>query len=138
MTVIYGRQQFGQLNAAPPRETAHDFARRLLLLRKWEKDNIPLLSPQIALDILLYSAASIGDGGPSSAKEFHLVIGHSKDRVREIMRDLIEQGLLRDMPDARDARVRRIVPTEAGLHLIDEYRNSLVRKLGALEKHVLG
>ena len=134
MTVEYRRDQFLGFNPAPPLETPHEFARRLLALRKWEKDNIPLLSPQIALDILLFSAAAMGVREPAPTKEFHLVTGHSKDRVRELMRELIDQGLLCDMPDSQDARVRRIVPTEAGLQLIGEYRNSLVSKLGALAR----
>lgn len=130
MTVEYRRDQFLGFNPAPPLETPHEFARRLLALRKWEKDNIPLLSPQIALDILLFCTAAMGVREPAPTKEFHLMTGHSKDRVREVMKELSEQGLIRCVPDARDARVRRVVPTDAGLQLIEEYRKSHVERLG--------
>lgn len=129
MTVEYLRDQFVGLTSIPSPEPPHEFARKLLMLRKWERDNIPLLSPQIALDILLHSAAAMGHRGPSPTKEFHLATGHSKDRVREVMRELVDQGLIRYLPDSRDARVRRIVATEAGLQLIEQYRTSHFEKL---------
>lgn len=108
------------------------FARRLLAMRTWERDHLPMVSPQIALDILLYSAASLDAPRPPT-QEFHRVTGHSKDRVREVMRDLMEQGLIRYVPDLRDARVRGVVATAAGLKLIDRYRVNLLGALGSLK-----
>lgn len=129
MTLEYRREQFGAPVPSGFAEPLHEFARNMLLLRKWEKDHIPLLAPQIALDILLYSAASTGVREPVPTKEFHLVIGHSKDRVREVMRELTDQGLIRYLPDIRDARVKRISLTDAGLQLIEQYRSSYLDKL---------
>lgn len=105
------------------------FADRLLTLRQWERAHIPLFSPQIALDILLYAAAAEAAGRRASAKEFHLALGHSKDRVREVTQTLLTEDYIRYSLDPRDARFRRVSLTDRGRGLIESYQNEYVSRI---------
>ena len=107
------------------------FATRLLTLRKWERRHIPLFSPQIALDIMLYAAASEADGRQASAKEFHLALGHSKDRVREVLQSLLTKSWIRHAPDPHDARFKRISLTAMGRELIGTYQSEYVSRVAS-------
>lgn len=106
------------------------FASRKLALRRWERDYVPMFSPQIALDILLYAAVAEASGNPASAKEFHLALGHSKDRTREVAQSLLASHWIQHTPDVRDARVRRVTLTEKGRQLIHEYQRECLARTG--------
>lgn len=106
-------------------ETA-TFAHKQLTLRKWERKNLPMFAPQIAVDVLLHCAAATVYGEFAAAKDFHLVTGHSKDRVREILQQLIDQGFICYLVDPRDTRVRRVMLTPRGAVLMEKYRRAVV------------
>lgn len=108
-----------------------EFAHKLMTLRKWERENLPMFSPQIAVDVLLHCAASALYDEPAASKEFHLATGHSKDRVREIVQQLIDQGIVCYLVDPRDTRVKRVMLTPRGAALVENYRRELVECVGA-------
>lgn len=101
---------------------SESFALRALALRKWERSYLPMFTPQIALDILLYAAAMEASGCLASAKDFHLALGHSKDRTREVSQCLLSSQWIRCTSDSRDARVRRVSLTDRGKDLLWGYQ----------------
>lgn len=98
------------------------FAHRILALRKWERNFVPLFTPQIALDILLFAAAAESAGTLASMKDFYLALGHSKDRTREVARSLLASQWIALSPDMRDARVKRVSLTDKGRDLLRQYQ----------------
>lgn len=103
---------------------ARRFARRLLLLRAWEREHIPLLTPLISLDVLLLAASHDGARGALPVKTFHLALMHSQDRVREVIKHLVEDDWLRLDEDGSDGRVKSVRPTEKLMIMLDEYERS--------------
>lgn len=93
----------------------------LLARRIWERERFPLFKPQIALDIILYSTLQSERGSPACAKDFHIAIGSSPDRVRQVLNQLEHDGWIRSFADRQDARLRRIVPTARALEMVEEY-----------------
>ena len=106
-----------------------EFAHKLMALRKWERENLPMFSPQIAVDVLLHCAASALDDEPAASKEFHLATGHSKDRVREVVQQLIDLGVVCYLVDPRDTRVKRVMLTPRGAALVERYRQEMVERV---------
>ena len=107
-----------------------EFAHKLMTLRKWERENLPMFSPQIAVDVLLHCATSALYDEPAATKEFYLATGHSKDRLREIVQHLIDQGLVCYLIDPRDTRVKRVMLTPKGAGLVERYRGEMMRRVG--------
>lgn len=107
-----------------------EFAHKLITLRKWERENLPMFAPQIAVDVLLHCAASALCDEPAASKEFHLATGHSKDRVREIVQQLIDLGVVCYLIDPRDTRVKRVMLTPRGATLVENYRRELLGCVG--------
>ncbi len=97
------------------------FARRMLLLRAWERERIPSLTPLISVDVLLLAASRDGVDGPSSIKLFHLALNYSQDRIREVIRKLVEDGWLRIEHYDGDGRVKCVRPTEKLITMLAEY-----------------
>lgn len=85
-----------------------------------------MFAPQIAVDILLHCAAATADGEFAPAKDFHLATGHSKDRVREVLQQLIDLGFMCYLIDPRDSRVRRVMLTPRGAVLMAKYRRAVM------------
>jgi DNA-binding MarR family transcriptional regulator len=101
-------------------ELAH-FATNMLKIRKWERANLPLLKPQIALDVLLYSMITATRSYPRPTKEVHLEIGYSQDRVRETIGMLVCDNWLAREPCLRDRRIVCLHPTDRAISLMREY-----------------
>ena len=69
-----------------------DFAKKLKAILSWERASFPLYQPQIARDVLIYSALSSADNGLATMKNIHFETSHSEDRVREIIRQPFSGG----------------------------------------------
>lgn len=110
--------------------TTAEFAHKLMALRKWERENLPMFSPQIAMDVLLHCASSALYDEPAATKEFYLTTGYSKDRLREIAQQLIDQGLVCYLIDPQDTRVKRVMLTPKGALLVDRYRAEMLKHVG--------
>ncbi len=93
----------------------------LLSRRAWERQQLPLFKPQIAFDIILYCTLYAARNTPACTKDFHLAIGSSQDRVRQVLKELARDGWIYSLPDPLDARVRRIVPSAKALAMLDDY-----------------
>jgi len=91
------------------------------MVRKWERGNIPFLSPQIALDIAVYAAALRLEQRQMPSKNVHLTVGHSPDRVREVISELVADGWIERSADPRDRRIRLIRATDRLLDLMGAY-----------------
>ena len=100
------------------------FSRHLLSVRIWEYKNIPKLVPQISLDVLLYSASRV-DG--AAVKEFHHALGHSQDRIREVLNHFSRQGWVEIRQSQSDGRTKRVIPTQKLISIVAEYRAALLR-----------
>ena len=59
-------------------------ARRLLLLRSWERQHMPMAGSIIAGDIVLLALAR-DDGDAARVKDFHLSLHYSEDRVSQVL-----------------------------------------------------
>lgn len=104
--------------AALPRAALCEF---LLARRAWERQHVPLFKPQIAFDIILYCTLRSERSTPARPKDFHLAIGSSQDRVRQVLGELARDGWIEIAPDPSDARMKRIMPTARALAVIDDY-----------------
>ena len=98
------------------------FAASMLKLREWERSRVPMFAPQIALDVILYAVANLSSGQMARTKDFHLAIGNSQDRVREVMRFLENDGWIRSEADPSDARLKRIAPCKKSIDLVASYQ----------------
>lgn len=98
------------------------FAASVLKLREWERSRVPMFAPQIALDVILYAVANLSSGQLARTKDFHLAIGNSQDRVREVMRFLENDGWIRSEADPTDARLKRIAPCQKSIDLVATYQ----------------
>lgn len=99
-------------------------ARRLLLLRSWERQNMPMAGSKIAGDIVLLALAR-EDGDPARVKDFHLSLHYSEDRVSQVLKELVREGWLTMERDNADRRMRKVYASDR-LHLLfDEYRRFL-------------
>jgi len=99
-------------------------------MRAWEREHIPLPSPQISLDVLLLAASRDSENGDVQVKNFHLALKHSEDRVREIIKSLVADGWLRMDEHSDDGRVKLVRPTDKLMLLLGEYERSLIEMLG--------
>lgn len=99
----------------------HSFLNAQLSIRKWERAHIPFLSPQIALDIVIYAAALRLEQRPLPSKNVHLTVGHSADRVREVLSELVAEGWIERVVDPSDRRIRLIRATDKLLNLMEDY-----------------
>lgn len=97
----------------------------MLLLRAWERDCLPLLTPLISVDVLLLAASRDGMNGAVPIKHFHLALNHSQDRVREVIKQLVEDDWLRIEADDTDGRVKSVRPTDRLMTMLGEYERSV-------------
>lgn len=101
--------------------TLHSFLNATLAVRKWERANVPFLSPQIALDIAIYAAALRLEQRQLPSKNVHLTVGHSADRVREVISELVAEGWIERIVHPSDRRIRLIRATDKLLDLMNDY-----------------
>jgi hypothetical protein len=101
--------------------SAEAFAKKLKVIREWERANLPMNQPQIALDILIYGQLAGYEFGDAGMKDLHLNIQHSEDRVREVRKNLIMNGWLAIDPHGVDGRSKCIRPTPRLTSLFEEY-----------------
>jgi DNA-binding MarR family transcriptional regulator len=90
-------------------------------LRLWERREIQLYSPQIALDILLHTTVATRRDQPAKIKHIHLAIGYSEDRVREIIKDLVANNFLELVRDQLDGRSKLVIPTAKTADILGKY-----------------
>ena len=79
-------------------------ARRLLLLRSWERQHMPMAGSVIAGDIVLLALAR-EDGDAARVKDFHLSLHYSEDRVSQVLKALVRDGWLTMERDEDDRRI---------------------------------
>ena len=103
-------------------------ARRLLLLRSWERQNLPMAGSKIASDIVLFAIAR-DDGDAARVKDFHLSLHYSEDRVSQVLKELVREGWLTMESDDSDRRMRKVYPSDQLRLLFDEYQRFLVELL---------
>lgn len=108
----------------------HSFAEGSLAIRRWERNFVPFSSPQIALDIALYATASKLKNRFVSSKSVHLTVGHSADRVREVLTELISGGWIAKTQHPHDKRIRLIEATDRLIALMLEYEKCTRTRLG--------
>lgn len=97
------------------------FSQGLLSLRRWERRFVPFSSPQIALDIALFATAARLDKRFITSKSVHLTVGHSADRVREVLAELVCDGWIAKTRHPNDKRIRVIEATDKLVYLMSEY-----------------
>jgi DNA-binding MarR family transcriptional regulator len=107
-------------------------ARRLLLLRSWERQNMPMAGSTIAGDIVLLALAR-DDGDAARVKDFHLSLHYSEDRVSQVLKVLVHDGWLVMERDEADRRMRKVYASDQLRLLFDEYQRFLVDLLISVE-----
>lgn len=105
-------------------------ARRLLLLRSWERQNMPMAGSIIAGDIVLLALAR-EDGDAARVKDFHLSLHYSEDRVSQV-KELTRDGWLTIERDETDRRMRKVHASDRLLLLFGEYQRFLLELLSDL------
>lgn len=99
--------------------------KHLLTMRLWERQNIPLLTPVISLDVLLLAAVAKLEERELATKSFHLSLGYSEDRTREVIQELEGAGWLSSCPSAYDRRTKIVFATDKLMGVMEEYSNLL-------------
>lgn len=107
----------------------HKFVSDWMSLRRWERTSVPFASPQIALDVVLYAVAMRLEGREIPAKSAHLSVGHSADRVREIVSMLVAEGWLCRKPHPADGRIRLIEATDQLIGFMLKYKKGAIENL---------
>lgn len=102
------------------------FSQAVLTLRSWEKRRIPFFTPQIGLDVLLYVGACALNNNSAKIKEIHLALGYSQDRIREVTKQLAEDGWIEIAKHNGDGRSKSVKPTDKAIKLLEEYQSRLV------------
>lgn len=108
-------------------ETGGQLSRLMSLFletRRWERANIPFASPQIAFDIALYATVVRLEKQKVSAKTVHLTVGHSADRVREVLLNLEADGWVAKVPHHDDGRIKLIEATDKLVMLMNDYADA--------------
>lgn len=108
-------------------------ARRLLLLRSWERQHMPMAGSTIASDIVLLALAR-DDGDAARVKDFHLSLHYSEDRVSQVLKELVRDGWLAMERDDDDRRMRKVHASDRLRLLFGEYRRFLVELLSDEQK----
>jgi hypothetical protein len=108
---------------------AGKLARRLLLLRSWERQNMPMTASIIAGDIVLLALAR-DDGDAARVKDFHLSLHYSEDRVSQVLKELTNDGWLTMERDEADKRMRKVHASDRLRMLFNEYQRFLLEMLG--------
>ena len=104
-------------------EEPSNFPMLCIETRRWEKANIPFMSPQIGLDIALYATAAKLQNKDVASKTVHLTVGYSSDRVREVLIELERGGWIIRKRDRQDGRIRLIEATDKLIELMLQYEN---------------
>ena len=104
-------------------------ARRLLLLRSWERQHLPMTGSIIAGDVVLLALAR-DEGDAARVKDFHLSLHYSEDRVSQVLKELVREGWLTVERDEDDRRMRKVHASDRLLLLFDEYQRFLFELLG--------
>lgn len=110
-------------------------ARRLLLLRSWERQNMPMAGSIIAGDIVLLALAR-EDGDAARVKDFHLSLHYSEDRVSQVLKELVRDGWLTMERDEADRRMRKVYASDQLRLLFGEYQRFLVDLVSKQDKTV--
>jgi hypothetical protein len=95
--------------------------RHILVARLWERQNVPLLTPQISFDVLLFAAVSRLEQKELPVKTFHLALGYSEDRTREVIQALETGGWLLIRSSELDKRSKNIIATDKTLETLLQY-----------------
>lgn len=95
-----------------------------LSLRKWTRENLPFLNSQIALDIAIFATSLKLDNQVMAAKSFHLAVGYSADRVREVVSDLVAGGWMLRTAHPRDKRIRFLEASDTLVALMASYERA--------------
>lgn len=103
-------------------------ARRLLLLRSWERQHMPMAGSIIAGDIVLLALAR-EDGDAARVKDFHLSLHYSEDRVSQVLKELVRDGWLTMERDEADRRMRKVYASDRLELLFGEYQRFLFELL---------
>lgn len=103
-------------------------ARRLLLLRSWERQHMPMAGSIIAGDIVLLALAR-DDGDAARVKDFHLSLHYSEDRVSQVLKELVREGWLTMERDEDDRRMRKVHASDRLVLLFGEYQRFLIKIL---------
>lgn len=106
-----------------------ELARRLLLLRSWERQHMPMAGSLVAGDIVLLALAR-DDGNAARVKDFHLSLHYSEDRVSQVLKQLVREGWLTMERDEADKRMRKVHASDRLVLLFGEYQRSLVELVG--------
>jgi DNA-binding MarR family transcriptional regulator len=112
-------------------------ARRLLLLRSWERQNMPMAGSIIAGDIVLLALAR-EDGDAARVKDFHLSLHYSEDRVSQVLKELTQHGWLTIERDGADRRMRKVHASDQLRMLFDEYGRFLLEMLTRVDERAGG
>lgn len=105
-------------------------ARRLLLLRSWERQHMPMAGSIIAGDIVLLALAR-DDGDAARVKDFHLSLHYSEDRVSQVLKELVRDGWLTMERDETDKRMRKVHASDRLRLLFGEYRRTLAELMSS-------
>lgn len=112
-------------------------ARRLLLLRSWERQHMPMAGSIIAGDIVLLALAR-DDGDAARVKDFHLSLHYSEDRVSQVLKELVRDGWLTMERDEDDRRMRKVHASDRLALLFGEYQRSLFEMMSDLRLPQVG
>jgi hypothetical protein len=100
------------------------FAERFMGLRRWGRTNLPDSDSNVAFDILLFALSRSPSGG-AEMKDFYLSLNYSKDRVSELVRELVADGWLEIRQPDDDRRVRVVCATSQLQDVFLSYATSL-------------
>ncbi|MFZ4533412.1 MAG: hypothetical protein ACOYOJ_16555 [Alsobacter sp.] len=104
-------------------------AKHLLMVRTWEKLNLPTYNSVIGFDVILYIMASYGNDRTNNLKSLYRSIDYSESQIRAFIRRLESDHWIVLVENAADRRNRYIKPSQSLIAKFAEYV-TIFRKVG--------
>jgi len=104
-------------------------AKHLLMVRTWEKLNLPTYNSVIGFDVILQIMASYGSDRTNNLKHLYRSVDYSESQIRAFIRRLESDEWIVLVENAADRRNRYIKPSQNLLAKFAEYV-TVFRKVG--------
>ena len=106
-------------------------AKHLLMVREWEKLNLPTYNSVIGFDVILHIMASYGNDRTNNLKHLYRSVDYSESQIRAFIRRLESDQWIVLLENAADRRNRYIKPSQNLIAKFAEYV-TVFRKVGEI------
>jgi DNA-binding MarR family transcriptional regulator len=111
-----------------------NFSEKLILLRAWEKSNLPIEQSALALDLFLVIAHNTLRDQPLTLKQLFNSVDFSEAGIRKHLKRLLAEGWCSLEGSAKDKRLRHVVAQAKMLAALDRYTEAMRNTVESLDQ----